>query len=150
MVVRMISGGWIISHRCGWIAVYVLCCNAQMNLIVILITCTCIVCILYSVNCPTVICLPSMLFIFMERHLKWTVDPVPFFYIHITIYFLQELFTFSQTNIFYHMIHLILCLQQTGEIDNLAASWGKVLWLCCVQVPLLVQSYTPDTSQTYL
>jgi hypothetical protein len=23
---------------------------------------------------------------------------------------------------------------QTGEIDNLTASWGKVLWLCCVQV----------------
>jgi hypothetical protein len=39
-----------------------------------------------------------------------------------------------QTNIFYHMIRLILCLQQTGEIDNLTASWGKVLWLCCVQV----------------
>jgi hypothetical protein len=33
------------------------------------------------------------------------------------------------------MIRLILCLQQTGEIDNLIASWGKVLWLCCVQVP---------------
>jgi hypothetical protein len=33
------------------------------------------------------------------------------------------------------MICLILCLQQTGEIDNLTASWGKVLWLCCVQVP---------------
>jgi hypothetical protein len=42
---------------------------------------------------------------------------------------------FFQTNIFYHTIHLILCLQQTGEIDNLTASWGKVLWLCCVQVP---------------
>jgi hypothetical protein len=47
----------------------------------------------------------------------------------------QALFTFSQTNIFYHTICLILCLQQTGEIDNLAASWDKVLWLCCVQVP---------------
>jgi hypothetical protein len=48
---------------------------------------------------------------------------------------LHTLFTFSQTTIFYHTIHLILCLQQTGEIDNLTASWGKVLWLCCVQVP---------------
>jgi hypothetical protein len=35
MVVRMISGGWIISHRYSWITVYVLCCNAQVNLIVI-------------------------------------------------------------------------------------------------------------------
>jgi hypothetical protein len=46
-----------------------------------------------------------------------------------------SIFTFLQTNIFYHMIRLILCLQQTDEIDNLTASWNKVLWLCCVQVP---------------
>jgi hypothetical protein len=32
------------------------------------------------------------------------------------------------------MIRLILGLQQTGEIDNLTVSWGKVLWLCCVQI----------------
>jgi hypothetical protein len=62
-------------------------------------------------------------------------DPGPFFYIHITVYFLQALFTFLQINIFYHTICLILCLQQTSEINNLTASWGKVLWLRCVQVP---------------
>jgi hypothetical protein len=50
MVVRMISDGWIISHRRSWITVYVLCCNAQVNLIVILMTCICIPCILYSVK----------------------------------------------------------------------------------------------------
>jgi hypothetical protein len=49
MVARMISGGWIISHRCIWITVYVLCCNAQVNLIVILMTCTCIA--LHSLFC---------------------------------------------------------------------------------------------------
>jgi hypothetical protein len=38
----MTSGGWIISHRCSWITVYVLCCYAQVNLIVIFMTCTCI------------------------------------------------------------------------------------------------------------
>jgi hypothetical protein len=32
-----------------------------------------------------------------------------------------------QTITFYHSICLILCLQQTGEIDNLSVSWGKVL-----------------------
>jgi hypothetical protein len=52
-------------------------------------------------------------------------DPGPFFYIHITVYFLQALFTFLQTNIFYHTIRLILCLKQAGEIDNLTASWGQ-------------------------
>jgi hypothetical protein len=55
------------------------------------------------------------------------VDPDPFFYIVITIYYLLALFTFSQTIIFYHSICLILCLQQTGEIYNLTISWGKVL-----------------------
>jgi hypothetical protein len=28
---------------------------------------------------------------------------------------------------YYHSIRLILCLQQTAEIDNLTVSWGKVL-----------------------
>jgi hypothetical protein len=54
----MTSGGWIISHRCSWIMVYVLCCNALVNLIVILMI---FVRYLYSINCPTIICLPSML-----------------------------------------------------------------------------------------
>jgi hypothetical protein len=49
MVARMTSGGWIISHRCIWIMVYVLCCNAQVNLIVILMTYTCIA--LHSLFC---------------------------------------------------------------------------------------------------
>jgi hypothetical protein len=55
------------------------------------------------------------------------VDPGPFFYIVITIYHLLALFTFLQTTIFYHLLRLILCLQQTDEIDNLTVSWGKVL-----------------------
>jgi hypothetical protein len=55
------------------------------------------------------------------------VDPGPFFYTVIIVYHLLALFTFLQTTIFYHSIHLILCLQQTSEIDNLNVSWGKVL-----------------------
>jgi hypothetical protein len=54
-------------------------------------------------------------------------DPGPFFYIAITIYYLLVLFTFLQATIFYHSIRSILCLQQTGEIDNLTLSWDKVL-----------------------
>jgi hypothetical protein len=38
----MTSGGWIISHRWSWITVYVLCCNVQVNIIVIFMTCICI------------------------------------------------------------------------------------------------------------
>jgi hypothetical protein len=54
-------------------------------------------------------------------------DPGPFFYIAIAVYYLLVLFTFLQTTIFYHSIRSILCLQQTGEIDNLTVSWDKVL-----------------------
>jgi hypothetical protein len=55
------------------------------------------------------------------------VDPGSFFYIVITVYYLLTLITLSQTTIFYHTVRLILCLQQTGEIDNLTVSWDKVL-----------------------
>jgi hypothetical protein len=65
------------------------------------------------------------------------VDPGPFFYIVITVCHLLALFTFLQSTIFYHSICLILCLQQTGEIDNLTVSWGKVFGcvVCRFHVP---------------
>jgi hypothetical protein len=50
-----------------------------------------------------------------------------FLYIAITVYYFTCLFTFPHTITFYHSIRSILCLQQTGEIDNLIVSWGKVL-----------------------
>jgi hypothetical protein len=48
------------------------------------------------------------------------------------------------------MICLILCFQQTSEIDNLIASWGKVFWLCCMQVPRCCwhQSYALDKASS--
>jgi hypothetical protein len=62
--------------------------------------------------------------------------------LHLYYNLLQSLFTFCkyyfislQANISFHTIRLILCFQQTSEMDNLTASWGKVAWLCCVQVP---------------
>jgi hypothetical protein len=36
-------------------------------------------------------------------------------------------FTFLQTITFYHLIRLIPCSQQTGEINNLTVNWDKVL-----------------------
>jgi hypothetical protein len=81
----------------------------RVNLIVILMT---YVRYLYSINCPTVICLPSMLLFILWRDTTselWTL--VHSFYIAITVLLLLALFTFLQT----------------GEIDNLIVSWGKVL-----------------------
>jgi hypothetical protein len=52
---------------------------------------------------------------------------------------------FPHTITFYHSIRSILCLQQTGEIDNLIVSWGKVLGvLCAGSTLLLVQSKALD------
>jgi hypothetical protein len=55
----------------------------------------------------------------------WTL--VHSFYIAITILLSLALFTFLHTITFYHLIRSILCLQQTGEIENLIVSWDKVL-----------------------
>jgi hypothetical protein len=120
--------------------VYVLCCNAQMNLIVIFMTCTCIV--MQSLFCQLPNCnLFTQHVISLWRHTSselWT----PVHFLHLYYHQLQILFTFRkhyftspQTNISFHTIRLILCFQQTSEIDNLTVSWGKVVCLCCVQVP---------------
>jgi hypothetical protein len=136
----MISRGWIICHRCSWITVYVLCCNAQVNLIVIFVTCICIsmhylFCQFLNYNLFT----QHVIYLYGETSLV-NYGPRSIL-LHILsstasiIYFPQALFIYLlQTNILFHMIRLILCIQQTSEIDNLTASWGKVLWLCCVQV----------------
>jgi hypothetical protein len=55
----------------------------------------------------------------------WT--PVHSFTLLLLFYYLLVLFTFLQTITFYHLIRLILCSRQTGEIDNLTMSWDKVL-----------------------
>jgi hypothetical protein len=134
----MISRGWIISHRCSWIMVYVLCCNAQVNVMVTFMTCTCIVmhylfCLLPNYNLFT----QHVISLLRDTSSElWTLVH-SFTYIlsstASTIYFPQALFIYLlQTNIHFHTIRLILCFQQTSEIDNLTASWGKVSWLNCV------------------
>ena len=127
--VRKLTGRWIISHRRSRMAVYVLWCNAQNKSHSNLLTCI----RPYSVNCPSVICLPSMLYILSRDASSELWTPVLFFTLlnqpqSSSVYFLQFYFT---ANISFHSIQLILCFQQTGEIDNLTVSWGKVFWLCC-------------------
>jgi hypothetical protein len=128
------SREWIFSHRCSWIAVYVFYRNAQSeshsdphDIYV---------CYLYSINCPTVICLPSILLFILWRDTTselWTPVQYPLHCYYRLL--LLALFTFLNTITFYHSIRSILCLLQTGEIDNLIVSWGQSSWLCCVQVP---------------
>ena len=58
--VRMLTGRWTISHRHSWITVCIFCCNAHIKSHSNCLACTnqC------SINCPSVICSPSMLFIY--------------------------------------------------------------------------------------
>jgi hypothetical protein len=104
------ASGLLVIDAVGWWSMYFVVMR-RVNLIVILVT---YARYLYSINCPTIICLPSMLLLLL---------------------ILLALFTFSHTTIVFHSIRSILCLQQTGEIDNLIITWEQSSWLCCVQVP---------------
>jgi hypothetical protein len=117
----MIPRGWIISHRCSWMAVYVFRCNAQSK----------------SHSDPLDICTLSLFYQLPNCNLftqhvvlilwrdntseLWTPVQFP---LHCYYWFiLLTLFTFSHTTIAFHSIRSFLCLQQTGEIDNLIVSW---------------------------
>jgi hypothetical protein len=73
-------------------------------------------------------------------------DPGPFFYIYITIYCKHCLLSANiillhcKQTYFFHTILLILCFQQTSEIDNLTVSWGKVVVLCAGSTLLLAMT----------
>ena len=123
----MTTRRWIISHRRCWITVYVFCRNAQLNIIVVTMSCICIVMRSIFVNCPAVICSPNMLFICYGETPLLNCGPQSFFSTLIN-HPQQTLFTYCNycsANISFHTIRLILCFQQTGEIDNLTESSGQ-------------------------
>jgi hypothetical protein len=108
----------------------------RINLIVILLT---YARYLYSINCPTVICLPSMSLFILWRDTTselWTSVQLPLHCNHLST--LLALFTFSHTTIAFHSIRSFLCLQQTGEFDNLIVSWEQSSCLCCTGSVLLL------------
>jgi hypothetical protein len=130
----MIPRGWIISHRCSWMAVYVSCCNAQSK----------------SHSDPLDICTLSLFYqlpncnLFTQHVIIYPYGETPlvnygprsnFLYIAITCLIYSHYLFYSHTTIVFHSICSFLCLQQTGEIDNLIVSWEQSSWLCCVQVP---------------
>jgi hypothetical protein len=95
----------------------------RVNLIVILMI---YVRYLYSINCPTVICLPSICYLsYGETPLVNCGPRFNFLYIVTLFYFYSHCLLSCILLSFYHSIHSILCLQQTGEIDNLIVSWEQ-------------------------
>jgi hypothetical protein len=124
MVARTTSRGWIISHRCSWIMVYVLCFNAQVNLIVILMK---FVRYLYSINCPTVICLPSMLLFILWRDTTsevWT-----------SVHSFTLLLPFTFYLLYLHSCKLLSFTTRNRWDWQPHRKLGQSTWLCCVQVP---------------
>jgi hypothetical protein len=82
-VLGLIRHKWIICHRCSWMTVYVSCCNAQSKSHSDLLTyARC----LYSINCPTIICLPSMCYFILWRDTTselWTPVLFPLYCYHL-------------------------------------------------------------------
>jgi hypothetical protein len=129
---RMIPCEWIFCHRCSWRAVYVFCRNAQSK----------------SHSDPHDICMLSLFYQFLNCNLfnqhvlfilwrdttseLWTLVQFP---LHCyTVLLLLTLLLSCILLSYYHSICSILCLHQTGEIDNLIVSWEQSSWLCYVQV----------------
>jgi hypothetical protein len=125
-------GGLLVIDAIGWRSMYFIV-MPSVNLVVIFVT---YACYLYSINCPIVICLPSMLLFILwidTTSELWTLVQFP---LHCyTVLLLLTLFTFSHTTTVFHSICSYLCLQQTDEIDNLIVSWEQSTWVYCVQVP---------------
>jgi hypothetical protein len=122
-------GGLLVIDAVGWRSMYFVV-MPIVNLIVILVT---YARYLHSINCLTIICLPSILLFILQRDTTselWIPVQFPLHCLHR--------FTFTRTVyflIYYYYFPLdILCLQQIGEIDNLIVSWEQSSWLCCVQV----------------
>jgi hypothetical protein len=95
----------------------------RVSLIVILVM---YVRYIYSINCPTVICLPSMLYLSHGETPLVNYGPRSnFLYIVTPFYFTRTVYFTCKLSSFYHSIRSYLCLQQTGEIKNLIVSWGE-------------------------
>jgi hypothetical protein len=105
----------------------------RVNLIAILMTYVRYVC---SINCPTVICLPSMLFFILWRDTTselWTPVQFPF----------TLLLPFTITRSVYILAYYYLLPLDTLNPLFTANRWdwqphrklGQSSWLCCVQVP---------------
>jgi hypothetical protein len=124
----ILMGGLLVIDAVGWRSMYFV----VMPRVILLTYAH----YLYSINCPTVICLPSMLLFILWRDTTselWTPVQFPLHCYHM--FTLLALFTFLHTTIAFQSIRSFLCLQQTGKIDNLIVSWEQSSWLCCVQVP---------------
>jgi hypothetical protein len=124
-------GGLLVIDTVGWRSMYFVV-MPRVNLIVILAT---YARYLYSINCPTVICLPSMCYLSYGETPLVNCGPLSnFLYIAITCLLYSHCLLSCILLLLSTRYAHTFCLQQTGEIDNLIVSWEQSYWLCCVQV----------------
>jgi hypothetical protein len=98
----------------------------RVNLIVIFLTYHVY---LYSINCPTVICLPIMFYLWRDTTSElWTPVLFPSYCYHLFTFL--ALFTLLHSLLFSTRYAHNLCFKQTGEIDNLIVSWEQSMCLC--------------------
>jgi hypothetical protein len=129
------GSGLLVIDVVGWRSMYFVV-MPRINRIVIFLTYHVY---LYSINCPTVICLPGMCYLSYRETPLVNCGPRSYFH-HIAITCLL----YSHTLLFSTRYAHTLCFKQTGGIDNLIASWEQSTWLCCVQV---LCCYWPKMSQ---
>jgi hypothetical protein len=123
--------GLLVIDAVGWRSMYFVV-MPRVNLIVIFSTYHIY---LYSINCPTVICLPSMCYLSYGETRLVNCGPQSYFHhISITCLLYSHCLLYLHTLLFSTRYAHTLCFKQTGEIDNLIISWEQSTWLCCVQV----------------
>ena len=131
---RLLSERWTISHICSWIMVYESCCNAQRNLIVDTMTCTCIVMHLSIFQLLSCNLFTQHVIYLLWRDTTselWT--PVHSFISEYTIYCNHYFLHFPTSN--HHLPHYTSnpFFQQAGEFDNLTVTLGQsILVVSCV------------------
>ena len=151
------EGGLLVIDAVGWRSMYHVV-MPKTNIIVVIMSCTCIVMHSLFVNCPAVICSPSMLFIcYGETPLVNCGPRSFFFYIDNTTHnnncFLAPLqFPFSFIYCKHQFPHYTFNPLFSARPVRLTTSlyrWGKVAWLCCVQdsTLLLTPVVRPAKSQ---
>jgi hypothetical protein len=154
----MISWGWIISHRCSWMTVYVSCCNAQnkshSSHHVMYMHCYAFsICQLPSCNLFT----QHVIYLLWRDTSSELWTPVHSFTLIIqstanTVSFHCNHHPLSFTANKHHFPHYTsnpLFSARPVRLTTSLYRWGKVAWLCCVQdsTLLLTPVVRPAKSQ---
>ena len=122
----MLTWRWIISHKCSWITVYVLCRDAQLNIIVVILLYISIVMrsIFYQLPCCNLFTQHVSYLLWRDTTSElWT--PVHSFTLIKPPTANNCSLLLSAINTVFYTICLILSFQQAGETDNLLVSLGQ-------------------------